>query len=134
MEDHLQNVERNLELDPRTPDLESILLPDAPRRPEATTAMITPDNPRDLAGYGRNPPHAQWPGRARIAVQFVLNYEEGGENCVLHGDKASETFLSEIVGAQAFEARHLSMESMTNTAAASASGASCASSRSAACR
>ncbi len=68
--------------------------------------------PRDLKGYGRSVPHAQWPGRARIAVQFVLNFEEGGENCVLHGDKASEVFLSEIVGAQAFEARHLSMESM----------------------
>ncbi len=67
---------------------------------------------RDLKGYGRRTPHAQWPGRARIAVQFVLNFEEGGENCVLHGDKASEVFLSEIVGAQAFEARHLSMESM----------------------
>ena len=74
--------------------------------------MMTRDYPRDLVGYGRNPPHAQWPGQARIAVQFVLNYEEGGENCVLHGDAASETFLSEIVGAQAFEARHLSMESM----------------------
>ncbi len=68
--------------------------------------------PRDLKGYGRDVPHAQWPGRAKIAVQFVLNFEEGGENSVLHGDKASETFLSEIVGAQAFEARHLSMESM----------------------
>ena len=74
--------------------------------------MMTPDYPRDLVGYGRSPPHAQWPGGARIAVQFVLNYEEGGENCVLHGDAASETFLSEIIGAQAFEARHLSMESM----------------------
>ena len=68
--------------------------------------------PRDLIGYGRNPPHARWPNKARIAVQFVLNYEEGGENCVLHGDPSSETFLSEIIGAQAFEARHLSMESM----------------------
>jgi allantoinase len=68
--------------------------------------------PRDLKGHGRHPPHAQWPGRAKIAVQFVLNFEEGGENSVLHGDKTSETFLSEIVGAQAFEARHLSMESM----------------------
>ena len=67
---------------------------------------------RDLNGYGRQLPHAQWPGRARIAVQFVLNFEEGGENNVLHGDKVSEVFLSEIVGAQAFEARHLSMESM----------------------
>ena len=68
--------------------------------------------PRDLIGYGRNVPHAQWPERARIALQFVLNYEEGGENCVLHGDPASETFLSEIIGAQAFESRHMSMESM----------------------
>ncbi len=74
--------------------------------------MMTRDYPRDLVGYGRNPPHAQWPGQARVALQFVLNYEEGGENCVLHGDAASETFLSEIVGAQAFETRHLSMESM----------------------
>jgi putative urate catabolism protein len=71
-----------------------------------------PSYPRDLIGYGRNPPHARWPGRARIALQFVLNYEEGGENCVLHGDKASEQFLSEIIGAQAFEARHMSMESI----------------------
>lgn len=68
--------------------------------------------PRDLIGYGRQIPHARWPGRARIAVQFVLNYEEGGENCVLHGDKASEQFLSEIIGAAAFEARHMSMESI----------------------
>ena len=74
--------------------------------------MMTPDYPRDLIGYGAHPPHARWPGNARIALQFVLNYEEGGENCVLHGDPASETFLSEIIGAQAFEARHLSMESM----------------------
>jgi hypothetical protein len=57
--------------------------------------------PRDLIGYGRNPPHADWPSNARVAVQFVLNYEEGGENCVLHGDPASEQFLSEIVGAPA---------------------------------
>ena len=68
--------------------------------------------PRDLIGYGRTPPHAQWPDGARVALQFVLNYEEGGENCVLHGDKASETFLSEIIGAQAFDMRHLSMESI----------------------
>ena len=68
--------------------------------------------PRDLVGYGRNPPHPQWPGGARIALQFVLNYEEGGENCVLHGDPASETFLSEIIGAQAFPMRHMSMESL----------------------
>ncbi|MFO1398371.1 MAG: allantoinase PuuE [Burkholderiales bacterium] len=71
-----------------------------------------PGYPRDLAGYGPRPPHPRWPGGARIAVQFVLNYEEGGENSVLHGDAASETFLSEIVGAQAFAARHLSMESL----------------------
>ena len=68
--------------------------------------------PRDLVGHGADPPHARWPGQARIAVQFVLNYEEGGENNVLHGDAASEIFLSEIVGAQAFESRHMSMESM----------------------
>jgi putative urate catabolism protein len=68
--------------------------------------------PRDLIGYGRNPPHAKWPGGARVALQFVLNYEEGAENCVLHGDAASETFLSEIIGAQAFPTRHLSMESI----------------------
>jgi allantoinase len=68
--------------------------------------------PRDLIGYGRDVPHAGWPDNARTAVQFVLNYEEGGESCVLHGDKASEQFLSEIIGAQAFEARHLSMESI----------------------
>jgi allantoinase len=68
--------------------------------------------PRDLQGYGRHVPHAQWPWQAKIAVQFVLNYEEGGEHCVLHGDATSEVFLSEIVGAQAFEARHMSMESM----------------------
>ncbi len=75
--------------------------------------MTTDDNyPRDLIGYGHTPPHAQWPGQARIALQFVLNYEEGGENCVLHGDAASETFLSEIIGAQAFPARHMSMESL----------------------
>ena len=71
-----------------------------------------PSYPRDLIGYGRDVPHAGWPGNARTAVQFVLNYEEGGESCVLHGDKASEQFLSEIIGAQAFEARHLSMESI----------------------
>jgi allantoinase len=68
--------------------------------------------PRDLIGYGRKPVFAGWPGHARVAVQFVLNYEEGGENCVLHGDPASERFLSEIVGAEAYPARHLSMESI----------------------
>ncbi|HEX9171572.1 MAG TPA: allantoinase PuuE [Telluria sp.] len=75
--------------------------------------MNTYDNyPRDLIGYGRKPPHPQWPGRARIALQFVLNYEEGAENNVLHGDPASETFLSEIIGAAAFPMRHMSMESL----------------------
>jgi putative urate catabolism protein len=71
---------------------------------------MSKEYPRDLVGYGRNVPHANWPGNARVALQFVLNYEEGGENCVLHGDKASEQFLSEIVGAAAYEARHMSME------------------------
>jgi putative urate catabolism protein len=66
--------------------------------------------PRDLIGYGEHPPHAQWPGHARIAVQFVLNYEEGGENSVLHGDAGSEQFLSEMFNPPAFPARHLSME------------------------
>ena len=71
------------------------------------------DYPRDLVGYGPKPPKAKWPGQARIALQFVLNYEEGGENSILHGDKASEAFLSEIVGAQPIEgARHMSMESL----------------------
>ncbi|MDD2712422.1 MAG: allantoinase PuuE [Simplicispira sp.] len=68
--------------------------------------------PRDLAGHGRHPPHAQWPGQARIAVQFVLNYEEGGENCVLHGNAASEQFLSEMFNPPAYPARHMSMESI----------------------
>jgi putative urate catabolism protein len=68
--------------------------------------------PRDLAGYGRTPPHAQWPGGARVALQFVLNYEEGGENAVLHGDAGSEQFLSEMANPPSFPARHLSMESI----------------------
>ena len=79
-------------------------------------AASAPDTPlpyaRDLRGYGRQVPHARWPGEARIAVQFVLNYEEGGENSVLHGDPTSETFLSEMVTAQAYENRHMTMESM----------------------
>ena len=71
------------------------------------------DYPRDMIGYGRTPPDPKWPGGARIAVQFVINYEEGGENCVLHGDKASEAFLSDIVGAKALAGvRHMSMESL----------------------
>ena len=68
--------------------------------------------PRDMVGYGRDVPHAQWPNRAKVAVQFVLNYEEGGENNPLHGDPTSETFLSELVTAQAYENRHMTMESM----------------------
>ena len=69
--------------------------------------------PRDLAGYGPRPPKARWPGGAKLALQFVLNYEEGGENAILHGDKASEAFLSEIIGAQPLEGvRHMSMESI----------------------
>lgn len=68
--------------------------------------------PRDLIGYGRNPPQARWPGKARIAVQFVLNYEEGGENSVLHGDAGSEQFLSELFAPASYPDRHLSMESI----------------------
>ena len=70
----------------------------------------TASYPRDMIGYGRNPPHAQWPGGARIALQFVLNYEEGGENSVLHGDPGSEQFLSEMFSPPSFPDRHLSME------------------------
>ena len=69
--------------------------------------------PRNMTGYGQNSIHPNWPNKARVAVQFVLNYEEGGENSILHGDKASEAFLSEIVGAKAYEGvRHMSMESI----------------------
>jgi len=69
--------------------------------------------PRNMVGYGKDPIHPKWPNKARIAVQFVLNYEEGAENSILHGDNASEAFLSEIVGAKAYEgARHMSMESI----------------------
>ena len=69
--------------------------------------------PRDMVGYGRNPPDAAWPGGARIALQFVVNYEEGGENNILHGDAASEAFLSEIVGAAPWPGqRHMNMESI----------------------
>ncbi len=69
--------------------------------------------PRDMVGYGQTPPDPKWPGQARLAVQFVINYEEGGENCILHGDAASEAFLSEIVGAQALAGvRHMNMESL----------------------
>ena len=74
---------------------------------------MTQAYPRDLRGYGADPPHPRWPGGARLALQIVLNYEEGGENCLLHGDSASEAFLSEMVGAEAREGvRHMSMESV----------------------
>jgi allantoinase len=73
---------------------------------------FTADYPRDLAGYAGNPPHPQWPGGARIAVQFVLNFEEGGENHVLHGDAGSEQFLSDIIGAASYPAVHMSMDSL----------------------
>jgi allantoinase len=76
------------------------------------TYDTTAPYPRDLVGYGRRPPHAQWPGNARIAVQFVLNYEEGGENSILHGDAGSEQFLSELFNPPSFAARHQSMESI----------------------
>jgi len=73
---------------------------------------MSKDYPRDMVGYGSNPIHPQWANQARIAVQFVINYEEGGETCILHGDQASETFLSEIVGAVPLMGlRHMNMES-----------------------
>lgn len=71
------------------------------------------DYPRDMIGYGQQPVKVEWPNRAKIAVQFVINYEEGGENCILHGDDASEAFLSEIIGAQPLQGvRHMNMESI----------------------
>ncbi len=74
---------------------------------------MEPEYPRDLIGYGRTPPQAGWPKGAKLAVQFVLNYEEGGESSILHGDPASEGFLSEIVGARPWQGeRHMSMESL----------------------
>lgn len=77
-------------------------------------AAETPSNyPRDLIGYGRRTPDPEWPGDARIALQFVINYEEGGENCILHGDAGSEAFLGETIGAEAWPGqRHLNMESV----------------------
>ena len=74
---------------------------------------MTDEYPRDLRGYGSEVPDANWPDDARIAVQFVINYEEGAENCVLHGDAASEAFLSEMIGAKPIEnQRHMNMESL----------------------
>ena len=68
---------------------------------------------RDMIGYGAEPPHAQWPGGARIALQFVINYEEGAENSILHGDTAAEAFLSEWIGAlPTFGMRNMNMESL----------------------
>ena len=68
--------------------------------------------PRNMLGYGLNPPKVTWPNNSKIAVQFVLNYEEGGENSILHGDKSSEIFLSEIIGAKAIKGRHINMETL----------------------
>ena len=73
---------------------------------------MTKKDTRDLIGYGSNLPRVEWPNKARIAVQIVLNYEEGAENCVLNGDKNSEVFLSEIIGAQPIKGRHMNMESL----------------------
>ena len=81
--------------------------------PTQPTAAPEPNYPRDLIGYGGKPPNANWRGGAQIAVQCVINFEEGGERCLLHGDKESESFLSEIVGAQPFaNRRHINMESI----------------------
>ena len=80
-----------------------------------STSRLHPDegpSPRDLVGYGERPPHPRWPDGARIALQFVLNYEEGAERSVLHGDPHAETFLSEMANPQPFPARHMSMESL----------------------
>lgn len=75
------------------------------------SAMPDLSYPRDLIGYGANPPHADWPGGARIAIQLVLNYEEGGESSILHGDPAAETFLSDMINpAAVIGARHMTME------------------------
>src|ERR1700722_185322 len=89
-------------------------LPAVPRA--LTREMMSPpsaDYPRALAGYGRNPPGARWPGGARVAVQFVVNFEEGGENSILHGDPHSEAFLSDVLGAAPwYGQRHMNVESM----------------------
>jgi allantoinase len=73
---------------------------------------VNSDYPRDLVGYGEHPPKVSWPDGHRLALQFVINYEEGGESNTLHGDAGSERFLSEIIGAESFPARHMSMESL----------------------
>ena len=82
------------------------------RGQELVDAIQSSSYSRDLIGYHGQVPDAQWPNQAKIAVQFVLNYEEGGENHVEHGDLGSEQFLSEIVGAASFNAKHMSMDSM----------------------
>ena len=82
------------------------------RGQELVDAIQSSSYSRDLIGYHGQVPHAQWPNQAKIAVQFVLNYEEGGENHVEHGDLGSEQFLSEIVGTASFNAKHMSMDSM----------------------
>ena len=74
-------------------------------KPAKRSVMPDTNYPRDLIGYGKDPPHADWPGGARIAIQMVLNYEEGGENCILHGDPASEAFLSDMINPPAIAAR-----------------------------
>lgn len=83
-----------------------------PERLSGSLTRFPLNYPRNMVGYGRTPPLPHWPGEANIAVQFVLNYEEGAESCILDGDSGSETFLSEMVGAQAFPNRHMSMESL----------------------
>ncbi|WP_338527128.1 allantoinase PuuE [Erwinia aphidicola] len=80
--------------------------------PEKKEYSFNKNYPRDLRGYAGYPPHAAWPGKAKIAVQFVLNYEEGAENNVLHGDAGSEQFLSDIIGAASYPERHMSMDSL----------------------
>jgi putative urate catabolism protein len=75
--------------------------------------IMSTSYPRDMIGYGADPPHSHWPGDARLALQFVINYEEGAENSILHGDPAAESFLSEIIGAQPIlGARHMNIESL----------------------
>jgi putative urate catabolism protein len=77
------------------------------------SSLQSSEYPRDLAGYGRSPPDPRWPGQARVAVQFVVNFEEGGENCILHGDEASEAFLVDVIGAAPWPGRrHMNVESM----------------------
>ncbi|WBM69917.1 allantoinase PuuE [Buttiauxella sp. WJP83] len=80
--------------------------------PKSKSYHFTGNYPRDMKGYAGKPPHPQWPKNSRVAVQFVLNFEEGGENHVLHGDAGSEQFLSDIIGAASFPDRHMSMDSL----------------------